>query len=311
MADIHNYKKRLERTLERIKESKEISQHNKKLILNFYQTCIIESLSTAKTERYIYDAFRFAQFYKKSLDKATEKIISELKEKGKSETEILSYVNELTGMKKERISGILKVWRYGKKFVKLMGDKESFRTFLVQSEDVFLPLIKTQFPDIAKKYPEEELRKIIGEKLLDKKLGDTTWVFRNLRDSIKDNCKSNKDKIDLTNKLFDHFLSNKEVSITQIIRGIEEYTKSEDKRIVDIVKTKKDIQKIDVEVIIKSINQKEVGIYNEKFKLEESSPSPIKCFNQETKKEIAEARKRIAQGEFYTQEEAERILKIK
>ncbi len=72
MADIHNYKKRLDRTLERVRISDVISQHNKDLIMEYHRTCLIEGLSVAKTERYIYDAFRLAIDFKRELDKATE-----------------------------------------------------------------------------------------------------------------------------------------------------------------------------------------------------------------------------------------------
>ncbi len=72
MADIHRYQKRLERTLERIRISDVISQNNKELVMKYYRECTIEGLSTAKTERYIYDAFRLAIDFKKDLDKATE-----------------------------------------------------------------------------------------------------------------------------------------------------------------------------------------------------------------------------------------------
>ncbi|MGY4884199.1 MAG: tyrosine-type recombinase/integrase [Nanobdellota archaeon] len=72
MADIHNYKQRLERTLKRIKDSKDISEHNRKLILNYYKSCIVEGLSLGKIERYVYDSFTLARSFSKDLDKATE-----------------------------------------------------------------------------------------------------------------------------------------------------------------------------------------------------------------------------------------------
>jgi ParB/RepB/Spo0J family partition protein len=123
--------------------------------------------------------------------KATETIISDLKEKGKSEEEIIKYVNELTGMSKEKIKDILKVWRYGPELVRSMGKKEFPRTFLVQSEDVFLPLIQEEFPNILNQFSEEKIRGVIGKKLLNKKLGNTK-VFRNLRDYLKNDCKNKK-----------------------------------------------------------------------------------------------------------------------
>ncbi len=78
MADIHGYKRRLERTLERIRTSSEISDHNKKLLEKYYQTCVLESLSVAKTERYVYDALRLALYFKKDFDKATEEDLKTL-----------------------------------------------------------------------------------------------------------------------------------------------------------------------------------------------------------------------------------------
>jgi integrase/recombinase XerD len=68
MDKIHNYKKRLERTLERIKNSEEISKTNKDLILRFHNYCFSEGVGCAKTERYVYDAFTFAKWIKKDLD---------------------------------------------------------------------------------------------------------------------------------------------------------------------------------------------------------------------------------------------------
>ncbi len=78
MADIHRYQKRLDRTLERIRTSDAISQHNKALVLNYHRNCVIEGLSVAKTERYVYDAFRLAIDFKGDLDKATEEDLKEI-----------------------------------------------------------------------------------------------------------------------------------------------------------------------------------------------------------------------------------------
>ena len=70
MIDIHNYKRRLERTLKRIDES-DISKRNKEVILRFHNYCITQGLSPSKLERYVYDLFRFAHMQPK-LDKATK-----------------------------------------------------------------------------------------------------------------------------------------------------------------------------------------------------------------------------------------------
>ncbi len=83
--DIHNYEGRLKRTLLLINTSKEISPSNKKTLLEYYQNCILEGISIAKTERYLYDAIRLAISYKKSLKNASEtdlkKIVTKIEQK--------------------------------------------------------------------------------------------------------------------------------------------------------------------------------------------------------------------------------------
>lgn len=79
--DIHNYKRRPDRTLERIKESKEVSTKNKEIILNFHDSCFAEDLSVCKIEKYLYDLFNFTQMLNKDLSKTDkqdlQKIVAE------------------------------------------------------------------------------------------------------------------------------------------------------------------------------------------------------------------------------------------
>lgn len=70
MADIHNYKRRLERTIARIKRSS-ISEKNKELILKFHDYLFSEGLSIAKIERYLYDLCTVAEMHNEDLSKAT------------------------------------------------------------------------------------------------------------------------------------------------------------------------------------------------------------------------------------------------
>lgn len=82
--DIHNYKKRLERTLKRIQDS-DISDENKKWIMKFHDNCVIESLSLSKIERYLYDVLLFTKLLNKNLMKATKedikKVVAEVEKK--------------------------------------------------------------------------------------------------------------------------------------------------------------------------------------------------------------------------------------
>ncbi len=77
MVDIHNYKRRLERTLQRVEEST-ISPENKALIRKFYQRCTIDSMSLSKVERYLYDLKKFALMLNKSFLDATKDDIMEI-----------------------------------------------------------------------------------------------------------------------------------------------------------------------------------------------------------------------------------------
>ncbi|MHA1703919.1 MAG: tyrosine-type recombinase/integrase [Promethearchaeota archaeon] len=82
--DIHNYKKRLERILVRIKES-DISQKNKDLIFEFHNHCFTEGLSVCKIERYLFDLRKLALMLNKDLKKVTKDdlkgIVAEIEKK--------------------------------------------------------------------------------------------------------------------------------------------------------------------------------------------------------------------------------------
>ncbi len=84
MVDLHNYKRRLERTLQRVKESK-LSKVNKGHILTFHDFCFSTGLGIAKIERYVYDLFKFADMFKGDMAKATkqdlQRIVAEIEKK--------------------------------------------------------------------------------------------------------------------------------------------------------------------------------------------------------------------------------------
>jgi len=75
--DIHNYKRRLERTIERINQSS-ISQENKDTIMKFHDSCFTEGLSICKIERYLYDAHKLAEMFIKDLTKATKEDLQKI-----------------------------------------------------------------------------------------------------------------------------------------------------------------------------------------------------------------------------------------
>jgi len=66
--DIHNYKRRLERTLNNIRNSNDISENNKKIILRFHDSCFADGISVCKIERYLYDLSRFSKMLNKDFE---------------------------------------------------------------------------------------------------------------------------------------------------------------------------------------------------------------------------------------------------
>ncbi|MFA5070919.1 MAG: site-specific integrase [Candidatus Pacearchaeota archaeon] len=82
--DIHNYKRRLERIINQISRSN-LSEENKKLIMQFHDNCFTESLSLSKIERYLYDLFHYAIMLNKNLMDATREdiksIVAEIEKK--------------------------------------------------------------------------------------------------------------------------------------------------------------------------------------------------------------------------------------
>jgi len=70
--DLHNYKRNFERTLQRIEESKEISQANKKLIFTFKDHLLSDGIGIAKINRYVGDLTKFNRLLGKTFGDATE-----------------------------------------------------------------------------------------------------------------------------------------------------------------------------------------------------------------------------------------------
>ena len=73
-GDIHEYKRKLKKSLERLESSK-ISRANKKAIVDFHQECFAEGLSIARVERYVFILKQIAEILKKDFKRATKKDI--------------------------------------------------------------------------------------------------------------------------------------------------------------------------------------------------------------------------------------------
>ena len=76
--DLHNYQKRLERQIELLKEQKDISPENKKLIIQFKDYLFSEGIGTAKIARYMIDARKYCAMLNKSAKSAKESDIRKI-----------------------------------------------------------------------------------------------------------------------------------------------------------------------------------------------------------------------------------------
>jgi integrase/recombinase XerD len=87
--DIHNYKRRFERTVERIKKAEDISKENKECMFNFKNYLLSENIGTAKIERYLFDLMKYARMLNKSFENASKNdirgIVGEINQKDLAE----------------------------------------------------------------------------------------------------------------------------------------------------------------------------------------------------------------------------------
>ena len=87
--DIHNYQRRFDRTIERIKESDEILEENKDIMLRFKDYLLSENIGVAKIERYLFDMIKYSKMLEKSYEKASKedlrRIIGEMNQTNLSE----------------------------------------------------------------------------------------------------------------------------------------------------------------------------------------------------------------------------------
>lgn len=73
--DIHNYKRRFERAVERIKVAVDILEENKEIILKFKDHCLSDGIGIAKIDRYLGDLAKYSRMLKKPFPEASKEDI--------------------------------------------------------------------------------------------------------------------------------------------------------------------------------------------------------------------------------------------
>ena len=78
MPDLYGYQSRLPRKIDTILEDSDISDHNKKKIIEFQRSCLAQGLSAARMLRYLNDLPFIAKKLKKDFEKAKKKDIEDI-----------------------------------------------------------------------------------------------------------------------------------------------------------------------------------------------------------------------------------------
>ena len=153
--DIHKYQKQCDRNIQRIKESEEFSNENKKIILGFKDYLLSENIGVAKINRYLQDIIRFNRMLGKTFSEATK-------------DDIRRVIGEINTCKKKDGNPLSEETKKG---IKIMIRK--FYRFIegVDENGVYPEMVKwisIAIPNNHKKLPEELLTEEEMSKLIQK-----------------------------------------------------------------------------------------------------------------------------------------------
>ncbi|MEN7981832.1 MAG: tyrosine-type recombinase/integrase [Nanoarchaeota archaeon] len=145
--DIHNYKRRLDRTLKNIKKSKEILEENKETILKFKNYLLSEGIGVPRIERCIGELVKYSKMLKKPFEEATK-------------NDIRAVIGELnqTGLAEETKKGFKVIVRKLYRFIEDIDEKGVYPE-RVRWISINIPRSKSKLPEEL--LTEEEIKKII------------------------------------------------------------------------------------------------------------------------------------------------------
>lgn len=152
---------------------------------------------------------------RKNWDKAAETksikaIIADLSQKNSTltEKEIIKQLKEITAHTDSQISDLLKLIKYDDKVIEKVISGQIDMSHLIQNEASFINPLKREYPALFAKYGENNLRKI----LIDKIEGGFLVGTRYLMDEFKDVFADSKNKKQIE-PLIDSFLADKSKAI--------------------------------------------------------------------------------------------------
>jgi len=152
---------------------------------------------------------------RKNWDKAAETksikaIIADLKQNNSAltEKEIVKQLKEITAHTDPQISDLLKLIKYDDKVIERVISGQIDMSHLIQNESSFINPLKREYPILFAKYGEDNLRKILIEKVENGHLVGTRYLMDEFKNVFADS--KNKKQIE---PLLDTFLSSKSKTI--------------------------------------------------------------------------------------------------
>lgn len=178
---------------------------------------------------------------RKNWDKAAETksiktIIDDLKQKNPTltEKEIIKKLKEITAHTDPQISDLLKLIKYDDKVIEKVISGQIDMSHLIQNEASFINSLKREYPVLFAKYGEDNLRKILIEKVEGGFLVGTRYLMDEFRDVFADT--KNKKQVE---PLLDDFLTNKSKAIKDTYLEWEKLHPEAKKKETDTGKTQK------------------------------------------------------------------------
>ncbi len=155
---------------------------------------------------------------RKNWDKAAETksikaIIADLKQKNPTliEKEIIKQLKGITAHTDPQISDLLKLIKYDDKVIEKVISGQINMSHLIQNEASFINPLKREHPTLFAKYGEDNLRKILIEKVENGLIVDTRYLMDEFKNVFADS--KNKKQIE---PLLDSFLTDKSKAIKDI-----------------------------------------------------------------------------------------------
>ena len=225
----------------------------------------------------------FENWDKAAETKAIKRIIEDLKSKNPdiADSDIKKELKEITAHTDYDFSDIMKLCNYDEEIINMVISGNLNMSYLIQVESSFISPLKRNYPDIIKNYGEDSIRKILIQRAIDGKLGNTRYLMDNFMVVFQ----NTKHKVEIEQFLV-NFLNDKAKSIKTTFEEYETLTQPNIKKAKDRkVSTKKQKESLFEYKSIKVSKEQQTLMHDVREKFEKIGSS----FSGEEREYIGEA----------------------